>query len=171
MKAADISQCSLSSKNPLPRLGKVPMADTTRLKHNIEPYVRSWLARKFGKSFRSEFLTLSGVKGRPARHEFDAVTEDRKIVCGIKTASWTTSGGKRGAGKIQGAYAELYFLSLVEAEQKYLVLTDHEFYEKLKHDSQGKLAPDVNLLWCELPEELQREVAAIRVESRKEFDS
>ena len=35
--------------------------------------------RKLGKPFHSERLTLSGVKDRPARHEFDAVSEDRKI--------------------------------------------------------------------------------------------
>lgn len=147
------------------------MADTTRLKSKIEPFVRSWLAEKFGQPFHSEFLKLSGVEDRPAKHEFDAVSEDRKIVCGIKTASWTTSGGKRGAGKIQGAYAELYFLSLVEAEKKYLTLTDPKFYENLAKDSRGKLAPGIELLHCELPENLQREVAAVRTESQKELGS
>ncbi len=147
------------------------MANTTLLKTKVEEHVRSWLTQKFGKLFRSEFLELSGVKGHPAKHEFDAVSEDRKIVCGIKTASWTTSGGKRGSGKVQGAYAELYFLSHVEAEQKHLVLTDHEFFENLRRDSQGKLAPDIDLLWCELPEHLQREVAAIRAESQRELGS
>lgn len=145
------------------------MANTTRLKSKIEPYVRDWLTNKFGKPFRSEFLSLSGVKDRPARHEFDAVSEDRKIVCGIKTASWTTSGGKRGSGKIQGAYAELYFLDHVEAEQKYLVLTDPEFYEKLGEDSRGKLPPGVDLLHCELPDDLKREVEKIRTTSRSEL--
>jgi hypothetical protein len=48
------------------------MANTTRLKTKIEPYVRTWLANKFGKPFRNEFLQLSGVKDRPA-----TVSEDR----------------------------------------------------------------------------------------------
>lgn len=147
------------------------MANTHRIKELVEPYVRTWLAERFGQPFHSDFLELSGVKDKPAQHEFDAVSEDRNIVCGIKTASWTTSGGKRGSGKIQGAYAELYFLNFVEAEQKYLVLTDHEFYEKLRNDSRGKLAPDIDLLHCELPEDLQRIVGAIRAESRKELGS
>ncbi len=145
------------------------MADTRFLKTKIEPYVRDWLANKFGKPFRSEFLSLSAVKDRPAKHEFDAVSEDRKIVCGIKTASWTTSGGKRGSGKIQGAYAELYFLDHVEAEQKYLVLTDPEFYEKLKEDTGGKLPLGVDLLYCELSAALKREVDKIRTTSRSEL--
>ncbi len=71
------------------------MANTIPLKSKIEPYVRTWLANKFGKPFHKDFLPLTGVKDRPARHEFDAVSEDKKIVCGIKTASWKTSGGKQ----------------------------------------------------------------------------
>lgn len=145
------------------------MANTRFLKTKIEPYVRDWLTNKFGKPFRSEFLSLSGVKDRSARHEFDAVSEDRKIVCGIKTASWTTSGGKRGSGKIQGAYAELYFLDHVETDVKYLVLTDPEFYEKFREDSRGKLPPRTDLLHCPLPEDLKREVEKIRTTSRSEL--
>lgn len=148
------------------------MANTNALKERVEPFVRDWLASKFGKPFRFQFLPLTGAKGRdgkPATHEFDAVSEDREIVCGIKTASWKTSGGKRGAGKIQGAYAEIYFLSLVEANQKYLILTDLEFFENLKKDSKGKLAPGIELLHCPLPDDLKREVDAIRTESRREL--
>ncbi len=145
------------------------MADTSPLKTKVEPFVREWLGSRFGKPFHSEFLILSGVKDRAAKHEFDGVSEDRKIVCGIKTASWKTSGNKRGSGKIQGAYAELYFLDHVEAEQKYLVLTDSEFYENLSKDSRGKLAPNIGLLYCELPEDLKREVENIRTSSRSEL--
>jgi hypothetical protein len=147
------------------------MADTRLLKSKIEPFVRDWLAQKFGQPFHSEFLTLSGVKDGSGHHEFDAVSEDKKIVCSIKTASWKTSGGKRGAGKIQGAYAELYFLDHVEAEQKYLVLTDPEFFENLTRDAQGKLSPKIDFLHCSLPEELEREVHAIRAASRTELGS
>jgi hypothetical protein len=145
------------------------MADTRLLKTKVEPHVRSWLTTKFGQPFRSESLLLSGVKGGAAYHEFDAVSDNKKIVCGIKTASWKTSSGKRGAGKIQGAYAELYFLSLVDAEEKYLVLTDPEFYENLKRDSEGALAAGIELLRCELPDDLKREVDAIRARSRREL--
>lgn len=145
------------------------MADTRFLKEKVEPFVRQWLANKFGQPFSKEFLPLTGVKDRPAKHEFDAVSEDMKIICGIKTASWTTSGGKRGSGKIQGAYAEIYFLDHLEAEEKYLVLTDPEFYEKLREDSRGKLPPNTELLYCELSEDLKREVDKIRATSRSEL--
>jgi hypothetical protein len=145
------------------------MADTTYLKKTVERYVRQWLQEKFGRPFGSEFLPLKRVQGQANTHEFDAVSEDRKIVCSIKTASWKTGGGKRGSGKIQGAYAEIYFLDHVDAEQKYLVLTDAEFYQNLKRNLRGRLAPGIGLIDCELPEDLRIEVDKIRVTSRAEL--
>ena len=62
------------------------MANTTLLKTKVEDHVRTWLASKFGKPFHSEPLPLLGAKGRegkPAKHGFDAVSEDRKILRGI----------------------------------------------------------------------------------------
>ena len=63
------------------------MADTRLLKSKIEPYVRTWLAEKFGKPFHSEFLPLSSAKDRSAKHEFDAVSN---------TFGVETHGDKRG---------------------------------------------------------------------------
>jgi|SRR5882724_8739472 len=145
------------------------MANTTYLKETVERYVREWLSEKFGQPFSSEFLPLKRVHGQANTHEFDAVSKDRKIICSIKTASWKTGGGKRGSGKIQGAYAEIYFLDHVDADQKLLVLTDAEFYRNLKRNLQGRLAPGINLIDCELPEDLKKEVDKIRVTSRGEL--
>ena len=137
------------------------MANTTLLKTRVEDHVRSWLANKFGQSFHFEFLALSRVKGDVGKHEFDAVSQDRKIVCAIKTASWKTSGGKRGSGKIQGAYSELYFLDHIDADERYLVLTNKPFFDGLSRDTRGKLAEGLGLLYCELPGQLAREVDRI----------
>jgi len=145
------------------------MANTTFLKKTVEHYVRERLQEKFGQPFSSKFLRLTRVQDRAHTHEFDAVSKDGTIVCSIKTASWKTGGGKRGSGKIQGAYAEVYFLDHVDAEQKYLVLTDAEFYENLNRNLQGRLAPGINLMSCELPEDLKKEVDKIRVTSRGEL--
>ena len=145
------------------------MANTIFLKEAVEDHVREWLKGKFGQTFSSEFLSLTRVQGHAHTHEFDAVSKDRRIVCSIKTASWKTGGGKRGSGKIQGAYAEIYFLDHVEAEEKYLVLTDAEFYENLKRNLQGRLAPGVSLISCELPNDLKKEVERIRLTSRGEL--
>lgn len=70
------------------------MANTNAFlkKERVEPFVRTWLASKFGKPFHSEFLPLAGTKCRAAKHEFDAVSEDRKIVCGNQPLPWTSNG-------------------------------------------------------------------------------
>lgn len=144
------------------------MANTTVLKSKVEDYVRNWLQQKFGRQFRSDRVRLTGVQGEPKTHEFDAVSEDNSIICGVKTSSWKTSGGKRGAGKIAEAYTEIYFLSHVVGQEKYLVLTDPEFYERMKIDVEGKLTVGIGLLHCSLPFELEKEVADIRAKSRGE---
>jgi hypothetical protein len=94
------------------------MADTRYLKSIVEDHVRTWLRDKFCQSFKSVFLPLVGVEGTARTHEFDAVSEDGLIVCSIKTASWKTSGRKRGDGKVGGVYRELYFLDHVRAQKK-----------------------------------------------------
>ncbi len=57
------------------------MANTHKVKILVEPYVRTWLANKFGKPFRSEFLRTSRIKDRPAKQEFDTVSEDKPALC------------------------------------------------------------------------------------------
>jgi hypothetical protein len=97
------------------------MADTSYLKSIVEDHVLARLKEQFGVSFKTEFLPLVRVQGIAKTHELDAVSEDWTIVCSIKTASLKTSGGKRGSGKVHGAYTELYFLGLVRARDKYLL--------------------------------------------------
>src|SRR6266566_260813 len=67
------------------------MADTRYLKSVVENHIRAWLKDRFDQRFKSVFLPLMGVQGSPRTHEFDAVSDDGTIVCGIKTASWRTS--------------------------------------------------------------------------------
>jgi hypothetical protein len=148
------------------------MADTTILKSKVEDCVRTWLEERFWQQFLKLFLPLSGVQGRSPRiHEFDAVSKDASIVCGIRTASWKTAGGKRGSGKVQGAYAKLYFLSLVEAKERYLVLTDPEFFRCFSEETEGRLVTGVSLLYCPLPEDLCTEIESVRAASRAELGS
>ena len=129
---------------PSPNNLGIAMADTRILKSKIEDYVRDWLKVKFGQPFHSKFLALCGVEGKPRTHEFDAVSEGGATVCSIKTASWKTSGKKRGSGKVHGAYMELYFLDHVCASQRYLVLTDPEFVECFKRETAGRLGATIS---------------------------
>src|SRR5262245_46270944 len=134
------------------------MADTNKLKTIVEPYVREWLQAKFGVPFTKEFLPLAGCTGE---HEFDAVSADRKIVAGIKSSSGKTSGKRNPSGKYESAFAEVYFLSLVQTDRKILVLTDAEFYRLFVAKSHGKLGAGVELMYCPLPAELECAVREI----------
>ena len=126
------------------------MADTEDLK-KAEQDIRKILESKFGKTFSKQSLNV-GIKkdGTNAKHEFDAVSDDGKIVVEIKTHS-----GKASAGKIKSAYTDVYFLSLFKgAEQKILFLTDKDFCGAFQRISDGKLPDNVSLELLELPEEL-----------------
>jgi len=55
-------------------------------------------------------------------HEFDAVSDDLSIVPAIKAAGGRTASARIPSGKIKNAEAELYYLTLVPAEVRLLVL-------------------------------------------------
>ncbi len=144
------------------------MANTQILKEKVEPYVRKWLSELFGDSFHPKFLILSRVQGPAGTHEFDAVSSDEKIVAGIISSGGKTSSGKNPSGKLTKAVAEIYYLSLVDAEKKLLVLTDAEFSSILNSKMEGRLVEGVKILHCPLPKEMASEVAKMRAEASKE---
>ena len=141
------------------------MVNTNYLKE-IECWVRdNWLPQQFpGYQFNKRFLELAPG----GEHEFDAVSEDVSIVAGIKTNSCKTSGGKGPAGKAAQLYQELYFLNLVEAKKKYLVLTNEDMYKDFLKRSEGKVADGVGILFCQLPSDMNRKVADIQKEASEE---
>ena len=141
------------------------MANTNYLKE-IQSWVRdNWLPKQFpGYQFDKRFLELT----TGGKHEFDAVSKDISIVASIKTHSWTTSGGKRPAGKIAQLYQELYFLSLVEVKKKYLILTNEDTYNNFQHESYGKMASGIETVFCQLPSDMRRKVLDIQKGASKE---
>jgi hypothetical protein len=143
------------------------MANTHLLKTHVEPHVRRWLSEEYSQAFSREFLQLAGCCGF---HEFDAVSADKRVVCGIKSSSGTTSGGKNPSGKISSAYEELYFLAGVDADQRFLVLTDEGFYRLLSKKMREKLSREIRLLYCPLTEELAELVKRVHSDASSEID-
>ncbi len=139
------------------------MADTNFIKKEIEPYVLQKLVKLYGQQFKPLFLPV-GVEsdGKPRKHEFDAVSDDSRIVAGIKSSTGKTSGGKRPTAKIATAYKEMYFLSLVKADHKLLVITDPEFLEILIKEFRGILPPSTAIIHIPLPTELQEKMDALK---------
>ncbi len=132
-------------------------ADTTYLKYKVEEYVRNALQEEYGVAFTSKILTLS----TGGTHEFDAVSEDGTVVAAIRAAGGKTSRGRLPSGKMKSAEAELYYLCLVSAPVRMLVLTSPEFYEIMRRRLEGRLAPVITLKLIQLPPEIQSEVDRI----------
>ncbi len=144
------------------------MANTQNLKEKVEPFVRRWLRERFKISFESKEIVLSRAMKRNGKHEFDAVSEDGKIIAGIISSGGKTSRQKNPSGKIKKAIAEIYFLSLVEVDKRLLVLTDPDFFKIMRKEMAGKLAEGIEIVCCSLPAKLQEEVNRMRKTASEE---
>jgi hypothetical protein len=140
------------------------MADTTYLRRVVETYVRDQLSREFGQTFSATFLSLQPG----GRHEFDAVSEDGGVVASIKAASGLTAGGRNPSGKIKDCIAELYYLSLVEAPIRRLVLTTPAFFAIFTKSTAGAVARGIEVVCVPLPAEMQLEVNKVVLAASRE---
>ncbi|GAB6876131.1 hypothetical protein [Thermaerobacter litoralis] len=140
------------------------MANTLYLKRVVEDVVRQHLAQQFGVPFKSRVLKL--VAG--GTHEFDAVSDDGRVVASIKSASGKTSGGKKPAGKINAAVAELYYLTLIDAPIRILVLTSEEFFGIMEKHLRGRLAPGISLMYVPLPNDVRQRMTEIQALASQE---
>lgn len=95
------------------------------------------------------------VGSRNKRKEFDGVSANGDVVVKVLNHSGLTSGGKLPTAKIRNTYADCYFLNLTEAKNKYLVITNREFYDIFANKSDGFLE-DIKLLYINLPEKYSR---------------
>src|SRR5689334_14604838 len=100
------------------------MANTTALQEAFE-WVRGQLSAEYGQEFAKRLVPLR----TGGSHTFNAVAHNRSVVATVMNSSGATSGGKKPVGKIRGGLAELYYLSLVDAPVRLLILTDKEFLE------------------------------------------
>ena len=134
------------------------MANTNYYKTHVEPHVRAELESMHGVRFVSKKLALT----TGGTHEFDAVAEDGSIVASIKSLSAKTATGKRPAAKYHNCVAELYYLTLVQAPRRILVLTTPAWHSMFTKYIEGRLAPGVEVELLVLPSALQAEVERIR---------
>ncbi|HEV2738710.1 MAG TPA: hypothetical protein VGU66_09040 [Candidatus Elarobacter sp.] len=134
------------------------MADTSYYKTHVEPFVRAELQRLHGQPFLSRTLRLP----TGGTHEFDAVSDDGSIVASIKSLSGKTSGGKRPAGKYAACLAELYFLTLVDAPVRMLVLTTPSLHTMFVRYMEGRLHPGVKIELIVVSPEIQGQIDRIR---------
>jgi hypothetical protein len=142
------------------------MASTAKLRYKVEPYIRRLLEDEFDQPFSSQRLELPGG----ATREFDAVSADGSVVVAVKTSSGLTSGGNKPSGKVKGAITDLYYLSLIDAPVRRLVLTNPEFYDIFTTDMAGAIADGIDVVLVPLPAELQAMVDEVIAEAVDEID-
>jgi hypothetical protein len=141
------------------------MANTNLLR-SVEPLVRRWAADRYQRIIEDGEVALELISG--GRHKFDVVSVDRALVGGVK-ASRARPDGKAGTGVIKSLFTELYFLTLIEAEVKLLVLTDPPLYRYFLRQAKGKIAPGVDVIEFALPEEITALLAPVHEASSSEI--
>jgi hypothetical protein len=119
----------------------------------------------FGTRFRRERLTLrSGGK-----FDFDAVSDDDRIVATISTSNSFTAGGKHAVGKLMKLRSDMLFLSMAEAERRVIVLTESDMYERCIAEKNGGRVPrEVEFVLAQIPNELRLRLQSAKAASSKE---
>ena len=90
------------------------------------------------------------------------MSDNGRIVASIKTASASGAGGRDPSAKVVNCLAELYFLSLVRARRRLLVLTSPEFHKLFSSIAQGKVAAGIEIVHIPLTTEIQARVSAVQ---------
>jgi hypothetical protein len=83
------------------------------------------------------------------------------MVASVKTASGLTAGGSIPNGKVNNCLAELYYLSLVEAKMRRLILTTPAFFDIFVRTTAGAVADGVDIVCMPLPREMQDQVERV----------
>jgi hypothetical protein len=133
------------------------VADTSYLRYTVEPWIREQLQGTYRQTFTSQVLELR----TGGRREFDAVSEDRCVVASVKAHSGATSSGGIPSAKINSALLEIYFLMLVPADERILVLTNPEFFAIFNRSTKGRVVPEVRVELMPLPLDMQTRVDAV----------
>lgn len=135
------------------------MADVTKSSKSIESAARQWLQRRYPKK---EFFKLSLELRTGGKHQFDAVAEDFSVVADVK------SGKSTKPGAIKSAIADLYWLSLVKAKSRFLILTDKRFYSHFTRIMRGKIAEGVKVELGLLSRTLEKKAGEMHRRSKNE---
>ncbi len=87
----------------------------------------------------------------------------------IKANSGLTSGGNHPTGKVATCLNEVYFLTLVTAASRLLILTNPEFYGIFTRTTSGQIAEGVRVELLALPPEMQAAVDGITRRASEEM--
>ena len=141
------------------------MSDT-RVQLAVEAWIcANWMPEKFGQKFhkRRIGLTSGGL------FEFDAVSEDGKIVAVISTSGAKTASGGSATGKIHKIRSDMFFLLLAEAEQRVVVLTEQDMFQRWQQEKTGgRVPPEIELYLAKIPDEQRERLRSARKKAARE---
>jgi hypothetical protein len=131
------------------------MVNTRYLSTAVEDHVRDVLSAEYQIVFRRQ-----RVKLQPGGyHEFDAVSDNGRVVASVKTAAAT---GRHPGGTLTNCLAELYLLTIVRAHKKILVLTSPDFHRMFMAAMAGKVPNGIAIMHVPLPAEIQARVESVQ---------
>jgi hypothetical protein len=141
------------------------MADT-RVQLEVETWIRQeWMSENFGQKFSKESTKLTSG----GAFEFDAVSEDRKIVAVISTGGAKTATGKSAAGKIRKIRSDMFFLLLADTERRIVVLTEQDMFSRWEEEKDnGRVPPEIEFCLVEIPPELRERLQRARMQASNE---
>jgi hypothetical protein len=138
----------------------------TRVQTEVEDWLRTnWFPKQYGQRFHRERLKLrsGGV------FDFDAVSDDGKIVASVSTSAGKTASGKYGVGKMMKIRSDIYFLLLVDAQRKVVVFTERDMLDQFKREVDGGRVPsEIEFAFAEIPVELRQRLEQSREKASKE---
>jgi hypothetical protein len=107
------------------------------------------LPERFGQAFTKQRLPLAWG----ALFEYDAVSEDRRIVAVISTSKLMTAGGKQGAGKKHKILADLALLFGSSCENRLAIFTEPCMWRWASgQKAKGRVAPNIEIVLVDIPE-------------------
>jgi hypothetical protein len=135
------------------------MANTTKIKSVIEPYVRSWLSKQFpGHVFEEKPIRL--MTGESYR--FDAVAEDASVVAAILSNRARTRTGRENTGGVRKALTEIgYLKETSERVRKVMVFTNDDFCQLIQRRASRLGTETIQMMVCKLPPHLEAELGEI----------
>ena len=141
------------------------MADT-RIQIEVEDWVRrNWMPQQFGQNFYRERLSL--VSG--GVFDFDAVSEDHKIVATISTSGSKTATGRHAVGKLLKIRSDMFFLLLVNADRRFVILTEPDMLELCQKEAEGgRVSSSIKFYCAQIPDDLLVRLRSARQVASKE---
>lgn len=135
------------------------MADS-KAQTQAENWIReTWLPKHFRQSFHKGQLRLSSG----GLFEFDAISQDNKLIASVSTSGGITAPGRKATPKLNKIRSDILFLLLCDANQRFILLTDKAMFDLCEQErTNGRMPPQVEFIHVPLPHDLEKQCQMAR---------